>query len=532
MRLLKSILTVGGWTFISRIAGFVRDMLIARFLGASLLSDAFFVSLRFPNLFRSLFAEGSLNVSFLPIFSGLLHSEGKERAKQFAKEAFSFMFYLLLTLTLIIELCMPWLIFVLVPGFDNDPGKLAITASLSRVTFPFLLCVSLVSLFSCILNALGKFAAAAFTPTLMNLVMIFFLAILHPYFPNPAFALAWGVFASGLLELLFLGFCVYKKGYLFGLLSPLKVLTNPSCDLKLLLKRMIPGVFGSGIYQINLFVDTYLVSFLGTGAVSWINYANRLFQLPVGIIGVAIGTALLPLLSEQIKKKEMQKAYESMNRSLEFSLIMSLSAMFGLIILAVPIIRILFQRGAFTYEDTLQIAPALQAFAIGLPAYLITKTLIPFFYARGDTKTPVRVSTIGLIMNIFLAMGLMLLWGHIGIALATGLTAWINAGQYIYLVRREKQFHLDALFKRRFLKIIISVLTMSLLLLTEQEVIVNTFGSWGEQNSFTLSFFFLSILIVSAMISFAGMLFETKAFRLSDIKLFFSRKGTDDLESN
>lgn len=528
MRLLKSILTVGGWTFISRIAGFVRDMLIARFLGAGLLSDAFFVSLRFPNLFRSLFAEGSLNVSFLPIFSGLLHSEGKERARKFAREAFSFMFYLLLVLTVIIELCMPWLIFVLVPGFDNDPGKLEVTAALSRITFPFLLCVSLVSLFACILNALGKFAAAAFTPTLMNLVMIFFLAALHPYFPNPAFALAWGVFAAGILELLFLGFFVYKKGYLFNFLSPFKVLLKPSKDLKLLLKRMLPGVFGSGIYQINLFVDTYLVSFLGTGAVSWLNYANRLFQLPVGIIGVAIGTALLPLLSEHIKKKEMEKAYDSMNRSLEFSLIMSLSAMCGLIILAVPIIRVLFQRGAFTYEDTLQIAPALQAFAVGLPAYLITKTLIPFFYARGDTVTPVRVAVIGLIMNIFLAIGLMLLWGHVGIALATGLTAWINAGQYVYLIQKEKQFHLDALFKRRFLKIIISVLAMSLLLLLGQEVVVKTFGSWGEQYSFISSFFLLSSLIVLGMLSFAGMLLVTRAFRLSDIKLFFSRKGADD----
>ena len=260
MSLVKSIATVGGCTAISRVAGFIRDILIARFLGATMMADAFFVALRFPNLFRSLFAEGTLNVAFVPLFTGELQ-KGKKEALEFAKSVFSFLFYVLLIFTVLIEIIMPALMFILAPGFEEIQGKLALTTTLSRITFPFLLFVSLVSLLAGVLNSLGRFWAAAFTPTLLNLTMIFFLLCATPFINSPyapAYALSMGVTVAGILELLFLLYHVWKADFLFGMMIPLKTLGHLSRGVKTLLKKMAPGVLGSGVYQINLFFDTFL----------------------------------------------------------------------------------------------------------------------------------------------------------------------------------------------------------------------------------------------------------------------------------
>ncbi len=523
MSLLKSIATVSGFTMISRIIGFIRDVLIARYLGATMLSDAFFVALRFPNLFRSLFAEGTLNVSFVPIFSKILKKKGKKRARLFAKEAFSLLFYILLIFTILIEILMPFAMIILAPGFDQIPGKIAVTTELSRITFPFLLAVSLVSLLSGVLNSIGKFAAAAFTPCLLNLMMIGFLVFFSPFMPNPAYALAWGVFVAGIVELAFLLWNVYKNDLFFGIWGPIQVIRCFSQDIKTLFKRMLPGVFGAGVYQINLFLDTFFVSFLIQGAVSWLNYAYHLFQLPIGIIGVAIGTALLPILSRCIQDGDYKKAHHEMNRALEVSLLMSVSSMVGLFILAVPIVSVLFERGAFTYEETLPTAYALKAFSIGLPAYMLTKSLMPFFYAKGDTATPVKIATVGVIINAVLCLILMQFWGHVGIALATGITVWINAGQYVFLLRRKGDFKLDNLFKFRVKRIFFATLLMGVFLISSKYSIDYYYKEWLQAADF-VPFFILFLLIGGAIVLFFSVLLGTKGILWENFKGFFIKK--------
>ena len=519
MSLLKSIATVGGFTLLSRLIGFGRDVLVAAFLGATMYADAFFVALRFPNLFRSLFAEGTLNVSFVPLFTENLKKNGKQSANRFATEAFSFLFYILLIFVLVMELIMPWATLVLAPGFDEITGKMEITTYLSRITFPFLMFVSLVSLLSGILNSVGRFAAAAFTPCILNLSMIIGLVFFSPYFDNPSVAISWGVFAAGIIELIFLYVCVKRSGYNVELLSPIRALFKLSTGLKTLFKRMLPGVVGSGVYQINLFLDTFFVSFVGAGAMSWLNYAHHLFQLPIGIIGVAIGTVLLPVLSHYVSEGKIKEAIHDLNRGLEVSLAMSISSMIGLMILATPIVSVLFERGAFTYQETLPTALALQAFAIGLPAYMLTKALSPFFYAKGDTKTPVKIAVFGMICNASLCLALMQIWGHVGIALATGITVWINALQYIYLLKKQGEFYLDKLFKYRFIRIILSASLMGAFLVAGDFIYTQIWADWVHLKGF-IPLILLTALIGSGIFIYFLTLLLTGGILWSEVKQF------------
>ncbi len=522
MSLLRSIATISSGTAVSRVVGFIRDILIARFLGASMMADAFFVALRFPNLFRSLFAEGTLNVAFVPLFTAELHKSKKD-ALLFAKAAFSFLFYILLAFILVMEVLMPAVMFLFAPGFDEIAGKMALTVSLSRITFPFLLFVSLVSMLAGVLNSTGRFWAAAFTPTLLNICMIAALLGLTPFLRGdfaPAYALAWGVLAAGVIELVFLGYHTKKAGFSFGLMSPVAALFHLSTGVKTLLVKMAPGVLGSGVYQINLFLDTLFVSFVGAGAMSWLNYAQHLFQLPIGIIGVAIGTALLPLISHHIKAGEHDKANTQLNRGLELSIAMSVGAMIGLIFLAEPIIRTLFQHGAFTAADTTHTARALIAFALGIPAYMMTKALSPFFYARGDTKTPVKIAIFGVALNAISALTLMQFFGYVGIALATGITTWVNAGQYWLRLRKNKEFRLDSLFKFRLWRILLSCALMAGALMAGKyalSMIVIPDGKLYE------------IAALGGLMALGGAVFgisllTTKAFSVKQIIALFKRK--------
>ena len=315
------------------------------------------------------------------------------------------------------------------------------------------------------LNSVGKFWAAAFTPVLLNLTMIFCLLCLTPFLTGPfapAYALAIGVTLAGVLELFFLLWHIKKSALLFSLLSPFKVFGHLSKDVIILLKKMAPGVLGSGVYQINLFLDTLFVSFVGAGAISWLNYAHHVFQLPIGIIGVAIGTALLPVLSKHVKMGELDQANAHLNRGLEISLAMSLPSCVGLFMLAQCIISSLFQYGIFTPNDTFHTARALSIFALGLPAYMATKTFAPFFYSRGDTTTPVRIAIIGVILNSTLALIFMQFWGYAGIALATTCSVWINAFQYLVRLVRHPEFSFDTMFKFRFPRLLFSVLIMGI----------------------------------------------------------------------
>lgn len=422
MVLLRSIATVGGMTMISRVFGFLRDVLIAGTLGAGPIADAFFVAFRFPNLFRSLFAEGAFTAAFVPIFAGILEGEGKARAVAFAQQAFSVLLWILLLFVVIVEMAMPLAIIVLAPGFGADPEKFDLTVTLSRIVFPYLLFISLVALLAGVLNSLGRFAAAAAAPILLNLCMIAALLWLEPYTVTAGHALAWGVAAAGLIQFIWLWVACMRAGIPIRLPRP-----RLTPEVRTLMMRALPVALGAGIYQVNMMVNTMIASLLPVGAVSYLFYADRIHQLPIGVVGVAVGTALLPLLSRQLRAGHLSAAHYSQNRALELALLLTLPAAVAMAVIAEPITTALFQRGAFDVDDARATAVTLMALAVGLPAYMLVKTLTPAYFARQDTRTPVKIAACTVVLNI--ALNLVLMWPllYVGIALATSLSAWANA---------------------------------------------------------------------------------------------------------
>ena len=452
MSLLKSVTTFGGWTLISRITGFFRDVVLAHYLGAGLVSDAFFVSFKLPNLFRSLFAEGAFSAAFVPIFSQKLVGDGKQQAIKFAAQAISVLAVFVGLFVLVMEVIMPAVVMVLAPGFAHDAGKIELAVFLSRITFPFLLLVSVVSFQSGILNSLGKFAAPAAAPVILNLTMISSVFVFAPFFATPAYRLALGIPTAGILEVLWLNYFLRRQDVF---ICPQKNVISlaKSDEIKTLFKRIAPGVFGAGIYQINMMVDTILVSLVGTGAISWLYYANRLQQLPLGVVGAAIGVALLPILSKQVKAEDTIAAKRTQDKAIEYGALMSIPAAVALIVLAVPTVNVLFQHGKFGALQTLMTSKAVIAYAIGLPMYVMVKALTPNFFARGDTKTPVKYSAVVLLANIVFSIILMYPFGHVGIASATTLAATVSLYQYVRGLKKRGFWCFSRELKLRIAKI-------------------------------------------------------------------------------
>jgi len=437
MNLLKAITTVGGYTLLSRVFGFIRDILIANFLGAGAVADAFFVAFRFPNLFRRLFAEGAFAAAFVPIFSSSLENEPRDQSLLFANQAFSVLGLMLLFFVVLMEIAMPWAMYVLAPGFDAVAGKMEMATEFSRIAFPYLLFISLVSLQSGVLNSINRFAAAAAAPVLLNVTFITAMLAFPGDAEHTGLVLSWAVFVAGLVQFIWLIYHCRREGFPIRFVRP-----RLSPKVKLLGKRIIPVVFGASLYQINLLIGTILASLVADGAVSYLYYADRVTQLPLGVVGVAVGTALLPSLSRQLAANDHVAAAESQNRGLEFALLLTLPAAFALVVIATPVISVLFERGAFDSTAVHATAAALVAYATGLPAYVLIKVLAPGFFARHDTKTPVKIAAVAMVANIVLNLIFMRYWGHVGIAYAASVSAWFNAlALAVVLVRRgELQF--------------------------------------------------------------------------------------------
>jgi len=444
MALLRSIATVGGFTMASRVLGFVRDILIAAILGAGLLADVFFVAFKLPNLFRRLFAEGAFSAAFVPLFAGSIEDDGEQAARKFAEEALGVLLWALLGFVAVAEIAMPLAMYGFAPGFAADAAKFDLAVQLTRITFPYLLFISLVSLLAGVLNSLGRFAAAAATPILLNVCLIGAILGLSPHLPSPAHALAWGVAAAGAVQFLWLYFHCVRAGMR---LRPRRPRLTPG--VRTLLRRMAPVAIGAGVYQINLLIDTIIASLLPAGSISFLFFADRVNQLPLGVIGLAVGTALLPLLSRQVRAGDEAAANRSQNRALEFSLLLTLPAAAALIVIAEPVIIVLFQRGAFTADQSKATAAALAVYAMGLPAYVLVKTLATGFFAREDTATPIKIGVFCLLVNLVLNLLLMGPFKHVGIAMATAASAWVNAGLLSFVLRRRGHLGLDARLKRR-----------------------------------------------------------------------------------
>ncbi|HYB09381.1 MAG TPA: murein biosynthesis integral membrane protein MurJ [Alphaproteobacteria bacterium] len=444
MALLKSSITVGGFTMASRVLGFVRDMMIAAVLGAGPVADAFVVAFRFPNLFRNLVAEGAFSAAFVPLYSRTIEGRGEKAGVEFAGEVLAVMLAALSLFTLAAMAAMPWLMAIIAPGFVGEPEKYDLAVQFTRITFPYLLCMALVALLGGMLNAHFRFSAAAASPILLNITLI--AALLLPIGSDTAqgFAQAWAVAVAGIGQFLWLSWSARRHGVLPRLPRP-----RLTPEVRKLLRLMLPGAFGAGVVQINIVVATMIASLLPTGTVASLYYANQLYQLPIGVIGTAIGTVLLPELSRKLRSGDSAGAAESQNRALEFALLFTLPAACALIAIRAPLTTVLFQHGAFGADAARVTAAALAAFALGLPAYVIVKSLAPAFFAREDTATPVRAAIVAVITNIVLSLLLIGPLGASGIALATSLAAWTNVAVLVYWLRKHAHFSLDAGFRHR-----------------------------------------------------------------------------------
>jgi putative peptidoglycan lipid II flippase len=515
MNLARAFVTVSGLTAVSRVLGFIRDMLFAAALGAGIGADAFLVAFKLPNFFRRLFAEGAFNAAFIPMFAGRLEGEGKAEAKRLADETMAVLLLVLVVLTVLFEIAMPWVMLGLAPGFVDEPEKFALAVELTRITFPYLLLISLVALFGGMLNSTGRFAAYAAAPILLNLTLI--AAALVAYYSDTigaGHALAWGVTLGGVAQLMLLLANLSRAG-----LMPRLVMPRLTKGVRQVLKLFGPAALGAGVVQINLVIDLWVASFLETGSISYLYYADRVNQLLLGVVGIAVGTALLPLLSRQIEAGDQRGANDSQSRAVELVMLFCLPGAAALIIIAQPIIAVLFERGAFDAYDTAASAAALVAFAIGLPAYVLIKVFAPGFFARKDTKTPVKVAVVGLLSNLAIMLTLIWSMGHVGIALATAGAAWINGGILCYILIKRGHFTPDERLKRRLPRIFLASLAMAVVLVAA-DVAVTRYVPDGLV--FQASALGAMVVLGLAVYGLAGQLLG--AFNFADIKAMLRKR--------
>lgn len=443
MSLVRSITTVGSYTIGSRIFGFVREILTASLLGAGAAADALVIAIKVPSFFRRLFAEGAFNASFVPLFAGLLASDGRKEARSFAEQILTLWVGALFLLMLFVEFFLPSLMTLIVPGFKETPERLYYVIEFSRITFPFIFFISLTALYSGILNSLDKFAIVASSPMVGNMAIIAVILVFYDRFLCPGYAFGWGIMICGITQWLWVWIPAFRAGMGLRFVWP-----RFNANVKRFFKVFAPAAFGSGIVQINLFIGAYIASWLPVGAISYLNYADRLNQLPLSVIGVAVSTALLPVLSRQIRAKSWAQAQRTQNEAIEFSMFLTLPATLALIFLADPFITVIFERGGFTSTDTVATAFTLRALAIGLPAYVLIKVFCSSFFAHQDTRTPVYTACAGVIVDVVLSLLLMGSFQQVGIAFATAAAAWVNALLLGYLLWRRGYFTFENQLKK------------------------------------------------------------------------------------
>ena len=520
MALLRSASTVAAMTMISRVLGFVRDVLMASVIGTGLIADAFVVAFRFPNLFRRLFAEGAFNAAFIPLFARRLEGEGQPAATRFAEEVLAVLLTFLILLSALAMLAMPLIIYILAPGFIDNPEKLDLTVQLTRVAFPYLTFMSLVALVGGILNSLHRFTAAAAAPIILNIVLIMVLGFVllsgWGSEPRTGYALVWGVSAAGLAQFVMLWIAMTRAGISLTLRRPA---ITPG--VRRLVRLGVPGLIAGGITQINLLVSTMIAS-LQDSAPSWLYYADRIYQLPLGVIGIAIGVVLLPELARRLRADDAAGVQSSQNRALEISLLLTVPSAVALMAMPHPIIHVLFERGAFGPDDARATSVALAAFAAGLPAFVMIKVFSPAFFAREDTRTPMWFALTSVVINIAGALALFPFIAYVGVALATAAAAWVNALMLGYTLSKRGEFVLDDRMRRALPRIIAASLVMGFALLGLMQFVSSLFSAD--------TVFILRLLTLAGMVGFGAAVYFaivwwTGALNISALKQSFSRKG-------
>ena len=487
MNLLSSASVFSFYTLVSRFLGYVRDILIASFLGASIYADAFFVAFRLPNTFRRLFAEGVFNAAFIPSYSAAKLKTKKE-GKKFADDVLSLLIIVLLGIVFLVEIFMPTFVYLIAPGFIEETKKFDLAVSLTRITFPFLFFVSLSSFFSGILNTNNKFAAAASAPIILNIFLILSIIISYIFDLNFELNLSYAVSLAGLFQLIFL---IFFTKYYYNPSVNFKIKINSR--IKFFLKKLLPSIFSSGVTQINILVGTIIASFQ-TGAVSYLYYADRIYQINLAIAGIAIGTVALPELTKNIKIGNINNAMNIQNKSLELCLLFSLPACFGLIIASEEITSALFGYGSFSQENVVLTAQALKYFGFGVPAFALIKVLSNFLFARDNTRVPFYVSTLVVFLNILISVIYFKEVGFIIIPIATSISTWIGVIIYLILLIKFKYFNFRLIFFLKLIKMLISLIIMTLMLYYS----INLFEDKLIYYNFYKSFYLIIIITLAA----------------------------------
>jgi putative peptidoglycan lipid II flippase len=456
--MIERILTVGGLTLVSRLTGFVRDIMLAAILGAGPVADAFFVALRLPNHFRAIFAEGAFNAAFVPAYARIRQQGGGDPAGIFADRIFTLLLISQIVLLAAALIFTPGVIALLAPGFNDDPTRFGLAVELTRITFPYLLLVTLVTLYGGILNALHRFAAAAAAPILLNLSMMMTLA-LAAFFPSAGHAAAWGVLIAGVLEFALVAGDASRAGVLARFRWP-----DFDADVRQFFRALGPATVGSAGVQLALFADTVIASFLATGALSALYYADRLHQLPIGVIGIAAGTVVLPEMARRIAAGDETGARRAQNRAIELTLLLSIPCVVAFLLVPELIMRALFARGAFTSADGVAAGQTLAAYALGLVPFVLIRSVVATFFARGDTANPVKASLAAVAVNIAFKIMLVGSMAQVGLALATSIGAWINLLLVLWLAGRAGLIGFDPDLRRAVLKIAAAGLALAMAL--------------------------------------------------------------------
>ena len=465
-------ITVGGLTLLSRVTGFVRDIVLAAILGAGPAADAFFVAFRLPNHFRAIFAEGAFNAAFVPSYARIREQGGPARAGLFADRVFTLLLASQIVLLTVALLFTPTVIDVLAPGFARDPQRFGLAVDLTRITFPYLLLITLVTFYGGILNALQRFAAAAAAPILLNLSMIVAL-LLAAFFPTAGHAAAWGVLMSGVLQAALVGGDAWRNGAWAALRWP-----QLDADVRQFFRALGPATVGSAGVQLALFADTIIASFLATGALSALYYADRINQLPIGVIGIAAGTVVLPEMARRLAAGDEAGAAHAQDRAIEFTLLLSVPCIAAFFVIPELIMQALFMRGAFTEADAVAAGRTLTAYAFGLLPFVLIRSTVATFFARGDTATPVKAALIAAAVNIafkFLLMGPL---AQVGLALATSIGAWINLGLVIWFAMRAGHLRIDQRLRQSMMKLAAAGVALAAVLWLCEVPVAHLFANW------------------------------------------------------
>ena len=501
--MLKKLLSVSGITLLSRVTGFLRDILLAAVLGAGMLADALVVAMRLPNHFRAIFAEGAFNAAYVPAFTKLRQTAGEAAAQLFASKIQTVLLISQIVLLALALIFMPQIVQLLAPGFSSDPAKFQLAVNLTRITFPYLLFITLVTQYSGSLNAASRFAAAAFAPVLLNISMVAAL-MMAAWFPSAAHAAAWGVFAAGILEYLLVAIAAQRAKLLPGLARP-----DNDPAMRSFWSAFWPGVIGSSGVQIAMFVDLILATLLPQGAPSHLYYADRIYQLPIGVIAVAAGTVLLPEMSRRIAAGDIGGAHHQQSRIILITLVLAGPCIAAFLAIPQLIMQAIFMRGAFTAQDAIASGEVLSAYALGLPAIVLIRSAVASFHARGDTKTPMLISFAAIAVNVVLKIILAPRLGAPGLALATAAGAWINFGALTILALKQDKMRATHDFLPRLLAITIASAACAGILIAMERMLAGTTLAPAPWNQIAL----LCAVGLPAMAVYAGI--AAAGFRLT-----------------